>query len=140
MTVAIAAITPTAQHQIVTASDAMISFGDFIPSTDEAVMKNKSIAHNWGIMYAATDSTAMHPVMNEIFVQLYPPEMAAKAIAEAKIEENVAISAVQAAYEKEFSNRFFIRYLSRFGFADINEFRREGYSLEKSCTTSTAIN
>jgi len=128
MTVAIAVIAPTAEKQIVTASDAMISFGNFIPATDEAVMKNMSIAHNWGIMYAASDSTAFQPVLDELLDRLHPSGTTSEAIRTAEVSAEDVRRAAQAAYEQEFDYRFFTKHLARFGFEDIGEFRRDGYS------------
>jgi 20S proteasome alpha/beta subunit len=125
VTVGIAAIVPTAERQIVVASDAMISFGDWsIPAADETIRKSYAIAGKWGVLFAATDTTAFQPVFFGIREALGFNGLPDTNDHEAEVVRTAA----QAAYEKEFNYRFFTRHLARFGFEDVSEFKRDGFS------------
>jgi hypothetical protein len=122
VTIAIAAMAEFT-GQIVTASDARLSHGESLPAAEGALLKNRKIARKWGMMFAATDSTSFLPVLNETQRRLnYTGD------SNSDIDPETVCKAVQAAYEKEFNERFFREHLARFGYADIAEFRRDGFS------------
>jgi hypothetical protein len=130
MTVAIIAF-PKSTSEIVTISDARLSYGEIIPAADEGTMKNIKITKKWSMMFAADDATAFTPVVDETMetlakLKLEPPQTAKFLDRDFKLE--VVMKAVQQAYEKEFNERFFRDKLARFGFADISEFRKFGYA------------
>lgn len=123
MTVAIVGF-PSSSDYIVTVSDARISHGEMIPAADEAAMKNRKIASNWGMMFAATDASAFIPVLSSVYASLSFVGGDAGPI----VSEIEAKKAVQAAYEKELSERFFREHLARFGYGSITEFRQSGFT------------
>jgi hypothetical protein len=128
MTVAIAALGPS-KKEIITISDARLSYGEAIPAADEATMKNIKLARRWGMMFAADDATAFTPVFDEtlnILEKLDPDSN--KQYGDRDFTVSAVMNAAQRAYEKEFSERFFREHLARFGFANITEFRRSGYA------------
>jgi 20S proteasome alpha/beta subunit len=124
MTVAIAAIVPTQEGQIVAVSDARISWGDNHPAADELVLKNRRIAFKWGVMFAATDVSAYQPAVTEIQGKL--GYEGSKNREEFKADEVRELA--RSAYERVFEDRFFREHLARFGFANIAEFRRDGFN------------
>jgi hypothetical protein len=65
MTVAIVAFPPS-EKEIVTVSDARLSYGEIIPAADEGTMKNIKVTRKWSMMFAAEDATAFTPVANEM--------------------------------------------------------------------------
>lgn len=123
MTTAIAACTSSSEY-IVTVSDARLSHGEAIPADDEATMKSRKIAHKWGMMFAAEDSTAFLPVVGEVYLRLKgkpddPPIV--------DHDADIVSNHVQEAYEKEFHERFFREHLARFRYVDVADFRRHGF-------------
>lgn len=128
MTVAIAAFGPS-KKEIVTISDARLSYGEMIPAADNATMKNTKICGKWSMMFAAEDATTFDPVADETMRILGNSATDSDApYAERNFSIEDVTDAARAAYEKEFSERFFRDKLSRFGFADIADFRRIGYA------------
>lgn len=122
MTVAIAGFTSSREF-VVTVSDARLSHGEVIPAVDEATMKNRKIAARWGMMFAAQDASAFLPVLNTVYKKLSftgAPEDPNFSDAEVK-------KAIVEAYESEFNERFFREYLARWGFSDIQDFRKKGF-------------
>ncbi|WP_441234312.1 hypothetical protein [Bradyrhizobium sp. 930_D9_N1_4] len=128
MTVAVAAFSPSKGKEIVTISDARLSYGEAIPAADDATMKNKKIAGKWAMMFAASDATAFDPVIDATIDTLQSLKHDEKTEYEDRnFDTAVVMDAARQAYEKEFSSRFFRDKLARFGFLDIAEFRRTGY-------------
>jgi hypothetical protein len=128
MTVAIAAFGPSID-EIVTISDARLSYGEAIPAADEAAMKNVKLALRWGMMFAADDATAFTPVLDEtlrILIALEPDTDTPYRKRDFSLA--AVMAAVQQAYEKEFNERFFRENLARFGFANVTEFRQTGFA------------
>jgi hypothetical protein len=127
MTIAVAATVPSAKT-IVTVCDARLSYGEAIPAADDATMKNRRIAHKWGMMFAAEDSTAFIPVAVE--TRRFLEERSGQTDILQKDDVNFTTQQVmdeaKKAYEREFHERFFREHLARFGFANIAEFRRTG--------------
>lgn len=126
MTVAIAAF--AGASEIVTISDARLSYGEIIPAADDGTMKNTKISRRWSMMFAAQDATAFTPVVRatmDILDQL-EPNPNSLLFAERDFTLKSVMDAARMAYEKEFNERFFREKLARFGFADIGEFRRLG--------------
>jgi hypothetical protein len=120
VTIAIAAVVPKSDREhIVTVSDARLSHGEIIPA-DDATMKNRKLAEKWGMMFAAEDSSAFIPVFSDAYSSL-------QRIEEGIIADGDVRDAVQKAYENEFNERFFRQHLSRFGYSDISDFRRNGF-------------
>jgi hypothetical protein len=129
MTVAIVAFAPS-KDEIVTISDARLSYGEIIPAADEGTMKNIKITRKWSMMFAAEDATAFTPVAATIFgilASLEMPETKFK-ILQRDFSLDDVMDAARRGYEKEFTERFFRDKLARFGFADISEFRKSGYA------------
>lgn len=122
VTIAIAAITSTGQ--IVTVSDARISHGDFIPAADDATMKNRRISKSWGMMFAASDATAFIPVSSSVYATLGWTG----APNDRNSSEKQVRDAVQTAYENEFNERFFREHLSRWGYKDVADFRKNAFA------------
>jgi 20S proteasome alpha/beta subunit len=124
MTVAIAAFAGPG-GPIVTVSDARLSFDEIIPAADEATMKNRRFASKWGVMFAATDATAFDPV-----VRACSAELGYSGVNEEKLNFSLEtiIDTVRRSYEAEFNERFFREHLSRFGYADIKEWRRNAHA------------
>src|ERR1700693_4342105 len=114
MTVAIAAF-PSSQEYIVTASGVRLSHGEIIPAADDATMKNRKIAPKWGMMFAAEDSTAFIPVVNDVYVDL----SFTGGPSDPNFDDRAVRDAVLAAYQKEFNLRFFREHLARFGYTDV---------------------
>ncbi len=130
MTVAIV-VFPKSKDEIISISDARLSYGEIIPAADEGTMKNIKITKKWSMMFAAEDSTAFAPVLDKTMealatLELKPPQTAKFLSREFRLEE--VMKATQQAYEKEFNERIFRDNLARFGFADIGEFRKFGYA------------
>lgn len=123
MTIALAGFS-TVHEYIITVSDARLSHGDAIPAIDEGTWKNRKIASTWGMMFAATDTTAFVPISASV----------SKALSFTRKPEGKAASAemvrevIQRAYESEFHERFFREHLARFGYSDISDFRRNGFN------------
>jgi hypothetical protein len=129
MTVAIVAFSPS-KKEIVTISDARLSYGEVIPAADEGTMKNIKMTQKWSMMFAAEDATAFTPVSNEtmeILAGLEMPPQKGKYL-DRDFSAETVMNAARRAYEKEFNERFFRDKLARFGFADISEFRKTGYA------------
>jgi 20S proteasome alpha/beta subunit len=112
-------------HEIVTISDARLSYGESIPADDTAVMKNRRIADKWGMMFPAEDSTAFTPVLDTVHEALKLTSNGQSSGVD--FDFDVVSKTVQAAYEKEFNERFFREHLARFGYADVTDFRRNGF-------------
>jgi len=124
VTIAIAAFVSGSDH-IVTISDARLSHGEAIQAADNATMKNRKIASKWGMMFAASDSTAFVPIITGVQHLLKYTGDKQKDV---DVKAAAVIEAVQSEYEKEFNERFFREHLARFGFADIADFRRSGFN------------
>jgi hypothetical protein len=107
---------------MVTVSDLRLSYGDMVAADDQAVMKNRKMAHGWGMMFAAEDATAFPPVIHSVYDALGWDGKQGK-----KHNAETVRVAVREAYEKEFNERFFREHLARFGYSDIGDFRRNGY-------------
>lgn len=127
MTVAIAAFPPS-KTEIVTISDARLSYGEIIPAADEGTMKNIKICRKWSMMFAAEDATAFTPVSTDTISTLATLEMPPQKgkHLDRDFDAPTIMKAAQQAYEKEFNERFFREKLARFGFADVTEFRKTG--------------
>src|SRR5262249_31922111 len=109
---------------IVTASDARLSYGEVIPAADDATMKNRKIGWKWGMMFAAEDSTAFIPVLSAV----YESNAYTTGDEHTDIDDKTVRKNVQAAYEKEFDERFFREHLARFRYKDIADFRQNGFT------------
>jgi len=123
MTIAIAGFNAPADF-IVTVSDARISHGEVIPAADEGTLKNRKIASTWGMMFAASDASAFIPVVSSCYEAL---AFTGGAV-DPKVTDVEVRKAVQEAYEKEFTERFFREHLARFGYSDISDFRKNGFN------------
>jgi hypothetical protein len=124
MTVALAALAGTSN--IVTVSDARLSYGEMIPAEDAATIKSRRIGRKWGVMFAAEDATAFLPVVDEVHDRLLGSFSDMNQSEDHNYD--TVTKAVQAAYEKEFMERFFRENLARFGYASIAEFRKTGFA------------
>jgi hypothetical protein len=120
MTIAMAAVSQPGL--IITVSDARLSHGEAIPADDTATMKNRRIAHKWGMMFAAEDSTAFIPVLSSLYSGLSFTGDETE-----DFDPDIIRKAVQVAYESEFNERFFREHLARFGYPDIVDFRSNGF-------------
>jgi 20S proteasome alpha/beta subunit len=123
MTVGIAGFTSTRQF-VVTVSDARLSHGEIIPAADDATMKNRRIAGKWGMMFAAQDSSAFIPVLTSVQETL---QFTGSADNPNFNDVEVKKAALEA-YEKEFNERFFREHLARWGFSNVQDFRKNGFA------------
>jgi hypothetical protein len=119
VTVAIAAFSAQAPDRIVTASDRRLSYGESLPSTDDAILKNMKIAFRWGVLFAATDVTAFQPVHEELIKKMGFANLA-------NFDVDHVRESAAAAYEKEFNKRFSQENLVQLGYKNISEFRVTG--------------
>jgi hypothetical protein len=119
VTVAIAAIVPTQEAQIVTVSDQRVSYGDSLPSTD-SLRKNGKIALKWGMLFAATNITAFQPVYETIQKELnFSGDIK-------EFDADHMRTVAETAYRQEFEKCFYDEHLARFGYKDVTEFRHDG--------------
>jgi len=115
VTICIAAITGAGEH-IVTASDRMISYDEFIPAGDDATLKQRKIAKAWGMMFAGTVSLFM-PLLERILNNIDH---------ESDCDLEQVQECVRNAYRSLFNERFSSDYLSRYCISDIEMFRTCG--------------
>ena len=129
MTIAMAAF--AGEENIVTVSDARLSYGEMVPAEDGATMKSRRIADKWGVMFAADDATAFSPVVDNVIEALLDFEPDNEVADKKKLFDHtyeVVSKTVREKYENEFGERFFRTHLARFGYASISEFRQSGFT------------
>jgi hypothetical protein len=116
VTIAIAAITKP-ENVIVCVADRMISFGDELPAQDNATLKAIRLNTQWELAWAANDVNLIEPIV---------------AIARKHINDTHrwdgpdAARIVAEAYSDILHKDFVAKYLARFGYRDMEQFRTEG--------------
>jgi hypothetical protein len=115
VTIAIAAITIPHGH-IVTVSDRRLSHGDVTPAEDNAALKTRKVGKAWGLMFAADDANLFLPAATMTTARLRDGDHELEAV------QNV----VSDVYKEMFDREFASRYLARYGFNSIADFREAG--------------
>jgi hypothetical protein len=115
VTIAIAAIT-VPDGYIVTVSDRMISWGDYTPAEDSAALKNRKVGKKWGLMFAADDANMFLPIVLATSDRLGNEEHDLEAVQ----------SVISDVYKQKFDSEVTSRYLVRYGFRNVAEFRAVG--------------
>ncbi len=93
---------------------------------DAATIKSRRIGRKWAVMFAAEDATAFLPVVDEVHDTLLGTSSSMDQSEDHSY--GTVTRAVRAAYEQEFTERFFREHLSRFGYASIAEWRQTGFA------------
>jgi hypothetical protein len=119
LTIGIVAITGNNQH-IVTGSDRLISLGEGVVQGVETTLKNRKIAPSWGLMFAATDANLFYPIVHEVWKHLGSVDQTHDA---EEIQQAVAT-----VYRNKFDETFTSKYLVRYGFKSIVDFKAVGLS------------
>jgi hypothetical protein len=115
VTIAIAAIT-VPDGYIVTVADRMLSYGDITQAEDNATLKSRRIAKHWALMFSAADANLFLPTVKLIEGRLEDGEH----------ELQTVQRAVSNVYEQMFDREFTSKYLVRYGFDNIGDFRKVG--------------
>lgn len=123
LTIGIAAITGDRRF-IVTASDRMLSSSDGVVPATEDSLKARQIAKSWALMFAAEDANIFLPVVRQVWEELIPtPE------AEKKSYDLDEVQAVVAdVYRNTFDATFTSKYLVRYGYKNIADFKATGFA------------
>jgi hypothetical protein len=116
VTIAIAAITKP-DDVIVCASDRMISFGDMLPADDNAVIKAIKLNDQWEVAWATNMVPIILPIINEVRRRFADSPPASGSIAAEELA-NV--------YSMTLQKEFVAQHIGRFGYATVDQFRKEG--------------
>jgi hypothetical protein len=121
MTIGIAAITGDRKH-IVTGSDRLLSSSEGVVQGIESTLKARRIAKSWALMFSATDANLFMPILGKVMDRLGNVEDSYEL--DLKNVQNVVVDV----YREEFDATFTSRYLVRYGFKSIADFRLVGLS------------
>ncbi len=119
VTIAMAALTE--EGYIVTVSDRMISYDDITQAEDNAVLKARSIADKWGMMFAANDARLFYPIFDKLYDRLRLKGALSNA------DMNTIKEEAAGAYQDVFDSEFTARFLGRYRIKDISDFRKNGF-------------
>jgi hypothetical protein len=126
VTIAIAAI--SMDGRIVTVSDRMISYDDIIQAEDDGVLKAQQLAPGWGTMFAGSDARLFIPVWNAITDRITSIAVDTEPGRVPQYTEAQISEAVAKGYQDLFAKEFATRYLTKWGFNSVEEFRKDGFS------------
>jgi hypothetical protein len=117
VTIAIVALTAPYAH-FVCASDQMISYDDTLPADESALIKSLQLTKNWSVAFAANKIENVLPLLDKVRGQIEHPG------------ENVEVSKLQEYFTTSIAEMirsdFFNRRLDRYGYRDLEAFRRQG--------------
>jgi hypothetical protein len=120
MTIAMAAVT-NPEGIIVCVSDRMISYGDFFPAEDNAIVKAIYLYDQWTCAFATNSLPYVLPIIEETRKRFKGQEPL-----KLQWDGTEAAAVMAEAYSDFFQKEFVARYLSRFGYKTMDEFRQSG--------------
>jgi hypothetical protein len=117
VTIAIVALTAPYEH-FVCVSDRMISHDDILPADDNALIKNLGLSKNWSVTFSANKIENALPLLDNVQNRIAHPTNPASG-------EEMQAHFVAAVADKIRADFFNLR-LRRYGYRNIEQFRREG--------------
>jgi hypothetical protein len=119
VTIAIVALTAPYGH-FVCVSDQMISHDDILPADESALIKSLQISKNWSVTFSANKIERVLPLLDMVSGKM---ERDAGTLAgEAPQLQEYFTSSISETIQRDFFNR----RLARYGYRDIEVFRRQG--------------
>jgi hypothetical protein len=117
VTIAIVALTAPSGH-FVSVSDQMISHDDILPADERGLIKALQISKNWSVAFAANRIENVIPLLDRVRSKIERP---ANNIEARKVQEYFTASIAEMIRVD-----FFYRRLARYGYRDLDMFRRQG--------------
>jgi hypothetical protein len=116
VTIAVVALT-TPRDYFICVSDRMISHDDILPADDNALVKNLALSANWSVAFSATKIENALPLLDKVR-QKIPLK---KDISEEELQQHFT-----SLIADKIKNDFFNERISRYGYANMEDFRQEG--------------